>query len=900
MEPITAPAYRLAGQVWKNELTCEEAVEQVVSPANLAQVNTTAINEVDGLARKLAEQDVQQAMVLALLNYTAALHQGNAAVKGKCSNTLGWLYLQQDERERALDYYREALSHLENIPKARPAIARIRLDIGEIDERQGSWDAAHREYQAALASAQELKHHQLESDAHNGLGRVHLALEQTGEALDAFQHALEISRQAHDPRGEETALGNLGLVHRFLGQLEEAALKFRQALTLSREIKHTRATGRHLDNLGNVLLEQGNYDEARQHFQEALEIARQTNDRPGEQQRLGNLGNLYRAWAKRGETPEQRHERLGVALDYQQSALALARERQDRRHQCDHLLNLGNVQSDLQQFEVAQEHFREALRLARKQNILNTQWRVHFALGHLRDEQKRDWLARYHYQKAINIVEQQRQALRIESRTRFWQERSLLYKRMMLCCLRLDDLWAALEHTERARARYLADLLSRRTALADNTPSPIRTVLRGLPDEHAAVVVFSVTEDGTVVFLAMGRPGEEASGSSDPGWRLSPDGCIRAKLIKEFKQHDLEELLIEKDQAGQPSGGYLVEYYAHRHDIDQWKPTLQEVCARLGRTLLMPIHQQLQEFHIKRLILMPNLGLSLLPLHACRLADEDQPYVLDHYEVTYAPSFEVFRHCQITAHEAAAEGASLFAVANPTQDLPWAEFEVEEIARLFSTVRILDGSGPRRATEEAVTSQAPEHSFVHFACHAEFDLRDPGQSALELARPDRLTLDKVFSGLDLPRAQLVVLSACETGLVEPGDLADEYVGLPAGFLQAGAPSVVSSLWAVDDVSTALLMTRFYQFYLKGDAARGLGPMRPAQALCEAQEWLRHELTLEQVTAYISRQEERFRAERKYVFLGQLGKIKRKIMNDNQAHPFADPYYWAAFIVQGAA
>jgi len=144
-----------------------------------------------------------------------------------------------------------------------------------------------------------------------------------------------------------------------------------------------------------------------------------------------------------------------------------------------------------------------------------------------------------------------------------------------------------------------------------------------------------------------------------------------------------------------------------------------------------------------------------------------------------------------------------------------------------------------------------------------------------------------------------VLSACETGLVDPGDLADEYVGLPAGFVQAGAPSVVSSLWAVDDISTALLMSRFYQYYL-GDVTRRAAPMRPSLALSKAQAWLRRELTLEQVTTYISQQEKKLRAEHQYMSLGKLGKTKRQILSDNQPHPFADPYYWAAFIVLGAA
>ena len=72
---------------------------------------------------------------------------------------------------------------------------------------------------------------------------------------------------------------------------------------------------------------------------------------------------------------------------------------------------------------------------------------------------------------------------------------------------------------------------------------------------------------------------------------------------------------------------------------------------------------------------------------------------------------------------------------------------------------------------------------------------------------------------------------------------DEYVGLPAGFLQAGAPCVVSTLWAVDDMSTALLMERFYQQHLD----EGLSPSR---ALRAAQRWLRGEVDRPSMIEYI--------------------------------------------------
>jgi CHAT domain-containing protein len=102
-------------------------------------------------------------------------------------------------------------------------------------------------------------------------------------------------------------------------------------------------------------------------------------------------------------------------------------------------------------------------------------------------------------------------------------------------------------------------------------------------------------------------------------------------------------------------------------------------------------------------------------------------------------------------------------------------------------------------------------------------------SGLLLTGGTALTLSEVVARLDLSAARLVSLSACEIGLTDFRESPDEW--LPAGFMQAGAPAVIGTLWAVNDLSTMLLMERFYQLHLQG----GLDIPR---ALLEAQIWLR--------------------------------------------------------------
>jgi len=127
-----------------------------------------------------------------------------------------------------------------------------------------------------------------------------------------------------------------------------------------------------------------------------------------------------------------------------------------------------------------------------------------------------------------------------------------------------------------------------------------------------------------------------------------------------------------------------------------------------------------------------------------------------------------------------------------------------------------------------------KYRFIHFATHALINQNNPDQSAIVLSQVDEqgkplngLLSAQEIHKLKLP-AELVVLSACRTGLGEdaPGE---GLLSLTRGFLSSGAARVMTSLWAVEDQATAELMSRFYR--------RALGPkaVTPAAALRAAQE-----------------------------------------------------------------
>src|SRR5262245_23097889 len=141
----------------------------------------------------------------------------------------------------------------------------------------------------------------------------------------------------------------------------------------------------------------------------------------------------------------------------------------------------------------------------------------------------------------------------------------------------------------------------------------------------------------------------------------------------------------------------------------------------------------------------------------------------------------------------------------------------------------------------------------------------------------------------LSNARLVVLSACHSGL-RGTTLPDEAIGMPSTFLEAGVPAVVATLWPVDDLSSALLMTRFYDLLLRGDAAAGEAAMNPVRALCRAQCWLR-DVSVGELHDYVRRREmsKELIAEVDERFAGESPSLR----------PFAEsPFDWAPFAVFG--
>jgi len=297
---------------------------------------------------------------------------------------------------------------------------------------------------------------------------------------------------------------------------------------------------------------------------------------------------------------------------------------------------------------------------------------------------------------------------------------------------------------------------------------------------------------------------------------------------------------LTADVVREQATGHLAAYDAYRTRVaggrDRWRRSLDEVTAWLWGSAVGPVLDALGG--AAEAVFVPGGLLGLLPLHAAWTAgpaEGQRRYAIDACMITYVPNA---RALSAARRHAAEDVGALVTVTDPPHGpgqvrLAHAAIETAVAAAAFPSS---DAIPPDEATPERVQDGIARASVAHLACHGYAVLDTPLDSGLLLADGARLTLRDLLAMRT--NLRLAVLSACETSM--PGtDLPDEVVSLPTGLLQAGVGGVVASLWAVPDLGTALLMTRFYRAW-RHDAEP------PAEALRTAQLWLRDTSTARKV------------------------------------------------------
>jgi CHAT domain-containing protein len=503
-----------------------------------------------------------------------------------------------------------------------------------------------------------------------------------------------------------------------------------------------------------------------------------------------------------------------------------------------------------------------------------------------------------------------------------------LYQRMVEVCLELGYYDQAIEYVERSKTRNLVELILARdrhsifpseivsqvehlrveitngqyqlqTATADNPTSlaqhlqQLRQQRNELQDRYLPIGYgfnfekFQETLDDYTVIIQ---------------WYITTTGFETFIITR----HSLPRLILPTPVDNLKAlVDWTNEYLdAYGRTRIQWINSLASRLRRLAEILHLEDILKLVPDTCSRLILIPHRFLHLFPLHALPLANGD--FLCDRFPngVGYAPSCQLLRLAQ-RREQHRHHFSRLLAIENPTRSelspLAGTKLQLEQICQHFDS----DNSivlREKEATEAALLKeQMRSPHCVHFCCHGSFNFGSPLKSALHLAEPDSklgadadLTLGKIFEKLNLEQCRLVTFSACETGIADPTSISDEYISLVSGFLYAGSPSVVSTLWAVQQAATNLFMIEFYK------NLKQLLPLKPgsvAIALNKTQKWLRT-LTGEELGKIIESPE--FQRHLANVPENAENKLFKELLEAAKRKPFPyqNPYYWAAFVATG--
>ncbi len=295
--------------------------------------------------------------------------------------------------------------------------------------------------------------------------------------------------------------------------------------------------------------------------------------------------------------------------------------------------------------------------------------------------------------------------------------------------------------------------------------------------------------------------------------------------------------------------------------------------------------------------LVPHKFLHYLPLHALKVGDR---FLIDRNPICYTPSASVMKYCH-AKRKGKRERALI--LADSLGDRLHTQEQGIAIKELFDPQAELyiGQKATKDLLKQKLDQAKADLDILHIACHGNFEEQEALKSGIELAGGEKLTAEEIFS-LQM-NADLVTLSACESGINEnrPGD---ELIGLTRALIYAGTPSVVVSLWSVDQVSTSIFMSRFYQ-KLKAGANK-------AEALQQAQIELR-EITAQEVIDYCKAAKKRLSC-----FLNSLD-VEKHESSENSLEDlmdsledlmlvckekessntvYSDVYHWAPFILVG--
>jgi CHAT domain-containing protein/Flp pilus assembly protein TadD len=705
-------------------------------------------------------------------------------------------------------------------------------------------------------------------------------------ALRSSEEAVQLYQAAGDQRNEANMLSRIGSIYSNLGEPEKAREYYERITRLYQILDDKIGEAEALESIGYSYHLQEEPQKTLEYYLKALPIWQALKDTEQEATSRSFISNEF----ARANERQKAIASAGQALNLIQTSKV------SKRTAATVLNNVGQTYYRLGEFEKALTFYDEPLRFWQSQGYKRNEaiTRKHLAAA-LRDLGRLEE-AKVNIEKSIALMEYIRDhAGNVGQQSSFVANFFEFYEFYIDLLMRLhatnpqagNDL-AALAFTEKIKLRSLVELLlnarvdlrggvdvRRYAALTAPQPLSIREIQQ-LLDDNTILLEFELGQERSYL------------------WTVSRDGVVSYQLPSKAQIETTARRVYELLTARQPASNLTLGQQRAREKAADLQ--YQTQASMLSNMLLAPVAQQLGT---KRLVIVADGALQYLPFAVlpAPAMSETRPLIMDH-EIVSLPSASVLAALRRELSDRKPAPKTVAVLADPVFEMDDARVKLRltsartgvassastaTLKRALRSVRSDEGSVKlqrllfSRDEAEAILSLTPNQSnlealdfranrklamsdelsqyrIVHFSTHGLLDSRHPESSGLVLSLVDEagrpqdgfLRLQEIYT-LRL-NADLVVLSACQTGLGKEVR-GEGLIGLVRGFMYAGAPRVMASMWEVDDAATAQLMKRFYRGVLQEK-------LTPAAALRAA----------------------------------QIEMLKK-------SH-WQSPYYWGAFVLQG--
>jgi CHAT domain-containing protein/tetratricopeptide (TPR) repeat protein len=769
--------------------------------------------------------------------------------EGQSLGNLGNAYLALGKYDKAIEFYLQSLAITREI-KNRLGEGNALGGLGNAYYSLGKYDKAIEFHLQALAILREIKNRNGEGAVLGNLGTAYYSLGKYDKAIEFHLQSLEIAREIKDRLGEGQSLGNLGSAYGSLGKYDKAIEFFLQYLAIAREIKDRLGEGQSLGNLGNAYYFIGKYDKAIEFQLQRLAIAREIKDRFGEGQSLSHLGGSYQALVK-----------YDKAIEFQLQSLAISREIKDRSGEMYGLNGLGYTYRSLNRDREAMISFQQALAIAREIGDRRIEGYALADLGIVLSKAKRPELAILFYKQSINVREAIRKDISkldkdiqksylatVESTYRdladlLLKQDRILEAQQVLDLLKVEELNEYLRTPTRSsqteqgtelrnqEKQFIAlalelDKLQKRK-LANNITAAeqerLNQLVKSEQEQNNQFIAFLESDPVGKIVEELRVKERQHVDISESYQNLRTDILSRypnAVLLYPLILKDRLELIlvtaktipirrtiyIKSEQLNEE----IVDFLLGLRDSgsDDVKVSAQQMYTRL----IKPFETELAELKIDTIIYAPDGQLRYIPLAA--LYDGKQ-WLIEKYRVNNITSISLTKF-----NKPPIATPKIFAGAfgNVNQQgfsgLPATITEVKKIRDRFPNTTTLIETA---FTKELTTTNSNSYTILHLATHGQLSTGDPKDSFIIFGDGEKATI-KDIRRWALTNVDLVVLSACQSGLGATLGSGVEILGLGYQMQAAGARVAIASLWKVDDAGTQALMEAFYSELKKGDVS----------------------------------------------------------------------------------